>query len=40
MFIIQQIFLCPAKKAGLVKKFGSVANAMFVNLKVQYCFKE
>lgn len=40
MIIIQQIFPVSSKKAGLVKKFGSAVNTMFVNLKAQYCFKE
>jgi hypothetical protein len=40
MIIIQQNFSVSSKKAGLVKKFGSAASTMFVNLKVQYCFKE
>lgn len=39
MIIIQQIFPVSSKKVGLVKKFGSAVNTMFVNLKVQYCLK-
>jgi len=39
MFIIPQIFFVSSPQCR-VKKLGSAVNPMFVDLKVQYCFKE